>query len=151
MQVWRLFPARFRDTAFTGIGGLYAAGRWNPLGVTMVYTATSRALAALELFVNLDPSDIPAELLIAEAVVPDELIEMLNINELPATWRERNSEACRDAGARWVRSERSLGLQVPSAVVDDEWNVLLNPRHPDFGRVRIGKPKEFRFDERMFR
>lgn len=151
MQVWRLFPARFRETAFTGIGGLYAAARWNHLGVMMIYTATSRALAALEFFVNLDPGEAPKDLLIAEAVAPDTLIETLDLNALPANWRERNSEACRDSGSRWARTGRSLGLRVPSAVVDGEWNVLLNPKHRDFAKLEIAKPKPFRFDERMFR
>ena len=59
MQVWRLFPGRFRDSAFTGVGGLYAARRWNHLGTAIVYTSTSRALAALEFFVNLEPNEAP--------------------------------------------------------------------------------------------
>ena len=74
MQVWRLFSARYRDSAFTGVGGLYAARRWNHLGTPMVYTATSRALAALEFFVNLEANEAPDDLLMAEAAVPDELI-----------------------------------------------------------------------------
>ena len=63
MQVWRLFPERFRSTAFTGVGSLYTAGRWNHLETAMVYTATSRALAALEFFVNLQPNEAPNDLL----------------------------------------------------------------------------------------
>ena len=151
MQVWRLFPERFRNTAFTGVGGLYAASRWNHLGAAMVYTATSRALAALEFFVNLEPNEAPDELLLAEATVPDEFIEQLNVSLLPADWRELNNEACRDLGSGWAGSGRSLALQVPSAVVEGDWNVLLNPRHAEFGRVRIAEPRPFRYDERMFR
>lgn len=151
MQVWRLFPERFRSTAFTGIGGLYAASRWNHLGVVMFYTATSRALAALEFFVNLEPNEAPDDLLIAEASVPIEFIESLDLALLPPTWRQLNDEACRDLGSNWAASNRSLALQVPSAVVEDEWNVLLNPKHPEFGKVQIAAPKPFHYDERMFR
>jgi len=151
MQVWRLFPARFRGTAFTGAGGLYAASRWNHLGVAMVYTATSRALAALEFFVNLEPNEAPDDLLLAEAVVPDELIEKLDLGHLPGDWRELNNEPCREIGSAWAASGRSVGFQVPSAVVEGDWNVLLNPKHAEFGRVRIGEAKPFRYDERMFR
>ncbi|HEX3437160.1 MAG TPA: RES family NAD+ phosphorylase [Pseudacidobacterium sp.] len=150
MQLWRLFPERFSSTAFTGTGSLYAAGRWNHLGVFMIYTATSRALAALEFFVNLDPSEAPDDLLLAEAIVPDEWIERLNIELLPANWRELNNTECRDLGSQWASSNRSVGLQVPSAVVDGDWNVLLNPKHPDFNKVRIAAPKPFHYDERMF-
>ncbi|MFZ0393303.1 MAG: RES family NAD+ phosphorylase [Terracidiphilus sp.] len=151
MQVWRIFPSRYRKTAFTGIGGLYAAGRWNHLGVPMVYTATSRALAALEFFVNLDPGEAPANLMIAEAGVPEAFIEWLDVKALPAAWRRPNSEACRDVGSKWAARMRSAALRVSSAVVEGEWNVLLNPKHPDFAKVEIANPKPFRFDERMLR
>jgi RES domain-containing protein len=149
--VWRLFPARFRESAFTGAGGLNAASRWNHLGVPMVYTATSRALAALEFFVNLEPNQAPDDLLMSEASVPDELIETLDLVLFPSNWRELNNETCRDLGSRWAESNRSLALLVPSAVVDGDWNLLLNPRHPDFAAVRISPPNPFRYDERMFR
>ena len=151
MQVWRLFPERFRSTAFTGTGGLYAAGRWNHLGTAMVYTATSRALAALEFFVNLQPIEAPDNLLMAEASVPDACVGAIGLDALPRNWRGLNNERCRDLGSEWARSLRSLALKVPSAVVDGDWNVLLNPKHPEFGKVRIGAARPFRFDERMFR
>ena len=151
MQVWRIFPARFRDSAFTGVGGLYAARRWNQLGIPMVYTATSRALAALEFFVNLEPNDAPPDLLIAGATIPDDRIETLDLKELPRDWRALNNTRCRVIGSEWATSLRSLALQVPSVVVDGDSNVLLNPRHPEFARVKIGDTKPFRFDERLFR
>jgi RES domain-containing protein len=151
MQVLRLFPGRFRDSAFTGVGGLYAARRWNRLGTPMVYTATSRALAALEFFVNLEPNEAPDDMLIAEASVPDECIEAIDVSLLPRNWRVLNNERCRDLGSSWAANLRSLALKVPSAVVEGDWNVLLNPKHSDFGKVKIGTVKPFRFDERMFR
>jgi RES domain-containing protein len=151
MQVWRIFPERFRDSAFTGIGGLYAARRWNRLGTPMVYTATSPALAALEFFVNLEPNEAPDDLLMAEATVPDVNVETLKLDALPRNWRALNNAGCREVGSRWAASLRSVALKVPSAVVDGDWNVLLNPKHPDFAKVEIGAAKAFRFDERMFR
>ncbi len=151
MQVWRLFPERFRDSAFTGVGGLYAARRWNHLGTPMVYTATSRALAALEFFVNLEPNEAPDDLVMAEAAVPDEFIETLDLKQLPRNWRSLDNERCRDLGTAWAAGLRSLALKVPSVVVDGDWNVLLNPKHPQFAKVAIGSAKPFRFDERMFR
>ena len=150
MQVWRLFPGRFRDSAFTGVGGLYAARRWNHLGTPMVYTATSRALAALEFFVNLEPNEAPDDMLIAEATVPDELVEAIDLKQLPRNWRALNHARCRDLGSAWAASLRSLALKVPSVVVEGDSNVLLNPKHPQFAKVAIGSVKPFRFDERMF-
>jgi RES domain-containing protein len=151
MQVWRIFPGRFRDSAFTGVGGLYAARRWNHLGTAMVYTSTSRALAALEFFVNLQPDEAPDNLLMAEATVLDASVETLDAKLLPRNWRALDNERCRDLGSEWARSLRSVALKVPSAVVDEDWNVLLNPKHPQFGKVKIGAAKPFRYDERMFR
>jgi RES domain-containing protein len=151
MEVWRIFPGRFRDSAFSGVGGLYAARRWNRLGTLMVYTATSRALAALEFFVNLEPNEAPDDLLMAEAMVPDAYIEAIDLGLLPRNWRALNNVRCREIGSAWAESLRSVALRVPSAVVDEDWNVLLNPKHPDFANVEIGSPKPFRFDERMFR
>jgi RES domain-containing protein len=151
MHVWRLFPERFRDSAFTGVGGLYAARRWNHLGTPMVYTATSRALAAMEFFVNLEPNEAPDDMLIAEAAIPDEFIETLKLKELPRNWRGLNNQHCRNLGSGWAASLRSLALKVPSAVVEGDWNVLLNPKHPEFAKVAIGTAKPFRFDERLFR
>jgi RES domain-containing protein len=151
MEAWRLFPARFRETAFTGIGGLYAARRWNHLGTPMVYCATSPALAALEFFVNLEPNEAPDDLLMAEAAIPDDLVEPLHLDLLPADWRELNNLACRDLGSGWAASGRSVALRVPSVVVEGDWNVLLNPRHADFSKIQLAAPKPFRFDGRMFR
>lgn len=151
MKVWRLFPERFRETALTGVGRLYAARRWNHLGTAMVYCATSPALAALEFFVNLEPNEAPDDLLLAEATIPDELAVQLKLELLPADWRELNNPVCRDLGSGWAASGRSVVLRVPSAVVDGDWNVLLNPWHPDFGKVELVAPRQFRYDERMFR
>jgi RES domain-containing protein len=151
MLVWRHFPGPFRSTAFTGVGGLYAASRWNHLGVAMVYTATSRALAALEFFVNLEPNEAPDDLLIAEASVPDKFVTTLDLALLPPNWRGLNNEICRNLGSNWAASRNSLALKVPSAVVEGEWKVLLNPKHPQFAKVQIADSKPFRYDERMFR
>lgn len=117
----------------------------------MVYTAGSRELAAVEFFRNLDEEEARDDLLIGEAEVPDELIELVDVRALPADWCEGKNTACRDLGTRWAESGRSLALRVPSAASQQEWNVLLNPRHTDFAQVEIFAPEEFRFDERMLR
>jgi RES domain-containing protein len=117
----------------------------------MVYCATSPALAALELFVNLDPIEVPVDLLMAAVEIPDDQIEQLELELLPSDWRELNSLVCRDLGSGWAASGRSAALRMPSAVVDGDWNVLLNPRHADFSKIQVAALKPFRFDGRMFR
>lgn len=119
----------------------------------MVYTATSLALAAIEVFVHLDPQEPPADLVWIEAELPlDEADgERISVRDLPEDWhRERHPELQR-RGAEWARSRGSLVLFVPSAVVPHSWNALLNPEHPDARRIRVVETQPFIFDPRMFR
>jgi len=119
----------------------------------MVYAASSLALAAVETFVNLEPLDAPADLVAIAAELPVEAgrCERLDLAKLPRDWRRENHPELRHIGAEWVRSRRSLALMVPSAAVDGDWNVLVNPLHAEAGKIKVEKPKPFRFDDRMFR
>jgi RES domain-containing protein len=151
MQVWRLCGRRYLTTAFTGIGGLHAARRWNQKGNLIVYTATSPALAAIEYFVNLEPNQAPDDLVMLEALVPDKHVETLDITTLPRRWYEIDNKTCRAIGTEWLRSRRSVGLKVPSVPVRGDWNIILNPSHPKFREVTIVSQEPFFYDERMFR
>ena len=118
----------------------------------MVYTSTSKALACVELFVHLDPSMVPDDLVAVTITLPDEMtVETVHERLLPADWHTADNFALRQLGAEWVRSGRSVALRVPSAVIEGDWNVLLNPAHPDFAKLIPGEPVPFRFDIRMFR
>lgn len=152
MQVWRICKRRFAAAAFTGEGARLYSGRWNPEGVRMVYTSSSLALAALEFFVHLDPSVAPDDLVSVSATLPPHLkIERGALKDLPADWRTTGNARLQAMGAEWVAANRFAALEVPSAVIDGEWNVLLNPAHPQFARIQIAGPKPFHFDKRMFR
>lgn len=150
MQVWRLCSARYASQAFSGMGGMYAARRWNEKGHPIVYTATSRALAAIEFFVNLEPNQAPDDLIMTEASVPDSQIDQLDLARLPRNWFGLDSRECQAIGTEWLRSMRSVALKVPSVPVRGDWNVLLNPAHPDFPGVSITSREPFFYDERMF-
>jgi RES domain-containing protein len=156
MQVWRICKQRYSAAAFTGEGARLFAGRWNPPGVRMVYCSNSLALASLEFFVHLDPSVAPDDLVSTRAEFPEDRaldqapIERIEPGNLPTNWRETENSVLQRIGADWVTSLRSVVLIVPSAVVDGEWNVLLNPAHPDFALVKVEEPKPFHFDARMF-
>lgn len=151
MQVWRLSSARYATHAFSGMGGMYAARRWNQKGHLIVYTATSRALAAIEYFVNLEPNLAPDDLIMLEARVPDENIEQINLDSLPRNWYAIDNLDCRAIGTEWLRSQRSVALKVPSVPVRGDWNVLLNPAHPDFRSIAISSREPFFYDQRMFK
>jgi RES domain-containing protein len=155
MKVWRVSKRRHAATAFSGEGARLVAGRWNPAGILMVYTSSSLSLAALEVFVHLDAEDEPdlvsieAEVSLGEADAEAQKRELLSV--LPPDWRRVRHPALRLMGQQWIASGRSLAMMVPSAVIDGEWNVLLNPAHPDAARIKLAEPKPFQFDSRMFR
>jgi RES domain-containing protein len=129
---------------------MYAARRWNQRGNLIVYTATSRALAAIEYVVNLEPNQAPDGLIMLESHVPDRLVEPLDLAILPRKWYEIDNLDCRTIGTEWLQSRRSVALRVPSVPVRGDWNVLLNPSHPDFPSVSISSREPFFYDERMF-
>jgi RES domain-containing protein len=152
MHVWRISKAKFAESAFSGEGARLFDGRWNFEGVPMVYTSSSLALAAIEFFVHLDPSDAPDDLVSMKAELPDELrMERTHEGQLPPNWRRVDNNYLQKLGSDWAKSKSSVVLLVPSAVVEEEWNVLLNPRHPDFAAIAVEPAKPFRYDERMFK
>ena len=118
----------------------------------MVYTASSLALAALEFFVHLDPSVAPDDLVSAAATIPSDLhIEKISVDRLAEDWKTVDNPVLQTLGAEWISASRSVALEVPSVVVDGDWNVLLNPEHPEFHKIFLNAPRPWRFDRRMFK
>ena len=152
MQVWRLSQLPHAQTAFSGEGARLFAGRWNPAGVPIVYTSTSLALAAVELFVNLRSLRDPGDLVASSAVLPDSIeIESIPSHKLPSDWTSIEPSATREFGANWMSSSRSVALRVPSVPIRGDWNLLINPNHPDFPRIKQLPATPWHFDGRMFR
>jgi RES domain-containing protein len=118
----------------------------------VVYASTSLALAALETFVNLEPNLRPVDLVSIEGEIPDAVaVVRLDPKILPPRWQRARDESLRGFGDEWIRGGQSAALLVPSAAVRGEWNVLLNPVHPDFPEIKFRDPEPFEFDLRMFR
>lgn len=116
----------------------------------MVYTAQSQSLAALEILVNFESTELLSHYVVIEVVIDPSLINKVDVSTLPRNWRsDPPPRKVRAVGDQWIFEGRSAVLQVPSAVVPSENNFLLNPRHSDFGKLRIGKPSAFRFDQRL--
>ena len=148
---WRLTKRKHVRMAFNGIGARIYGGRWNSPGTSVVYTAQSQSLAALELLVHLDD---PLLLVEKYSLIPVEVdtafVLEVSRSGLPRNWQAMPPSAeLRSIGDDWVRDAASAVLQVPSAIVPAESNFLLNPRHPDFTKLRIGKPISFQFDPRL--
>ena len=151
MRVWRICRKPYVDTALDGIGGMYTSGRWHSKGNPIVYTASSAALAALEVLVHVDPLTAPADLRLLAIELPDDLsIEVIELITLPEGWHSVPAPAAlQTIGSSWLTSGRTAALNVPSAVIKVERNFLLNPRHPEVQRVRILSDEAFSFDTRL--
>lgn len=149
MHVWRLTRRRFRK--LDGEGARRAGGRWNNPGSAVIYTASTLSLAALECLVHVDIEDAPGDLIAMRIEVPDDVpTQELAADGLPDDWqREPRHPACIESGERWLGEGRALALCVPSAVIPEEANWLINPAHPDAGRVRILSTRQFTFDPRL--
>ena len=147
-EAWRILKAKHVATAFSGEGAK-SGGRWNSRGVAMVYTSGTKALAALENLVHLNPPMIFKYVAI-RIEFDTGLIEKAALSELPADWRvEPPPPSTKQLGDAWVRAGRSAILAVPSMIISSELNYLLNPAHPGFKKIFVGKPEEFTFDPRL--
>jgi len=151
VQVWRI--CRRRYAAFDGEGARLYQRRWNQRGTRIVYTSGSLSLAALEYFVNLDTDLAPNDLVSIAAEIPDDLaVHRVALADLPNGWQSFPAPAAlQDLGTAWASQAVTAVLAVPSAVIPQEWNYLLNPAHPDFRRIRVLKPQAFLFDPRLFK
>jgi RES domain-containing protein len=150
LPVWRLCAAHYAGTAFDGEGARLFGGRWSPRGVAITYTAESRALAVLEVLANVDEPDRLYQLawVLIPAGIPQSLIE--KPARFPEDWRSFPRTLSTQAlGESWSKARSSVALRVPSAVVPGEFNYLINPLHPRFDEVKIGKPEPFTFDPRL--
>jgi RES domain-containing protein len=126
-------------------------GRWNHRGTAVVYTSSTLSLAAMELLVHLDDEDLATDYVGITADIPASLdIARLRDADLPRDWRAYpRLPALADLGSRWAAAREAAVLAVPSAVIPQELNYLLNPLHPHFKRIQIGRPQPFSFDPRL--
>jgi RES domain-containing protein len=149
---WRITANRFAATAFDGEGARLLGGRWNSPGISLLYTSESPALAALELLVGLnDPASLSGFSLLS-IDVPEAVITELDRANLPADWRSFPAPPqLALLGDAWIRAGTSVALRVPSVVIDPGWNLLVNPRHPQFAQLERGAPIPFPLDRRLRR
>ena len=151
-RVWCLCQRRYAASAFDGEGARRYGGRWNPVGVRVVYTSESISLAALEALVHVDPPEAPEDLVVIPVDIPNDMgITEVTSRGLPGGWRSSpGPPRLQQVGLNWVRTGQTAVLSVPSVVVPEERNYLMNPAHPDFARIRRGRPKAFAIDSRLY-
>ena len=149
-RVWRLCKSKWAATALSGIGAAEFPGRWNSGGQKIVYTASSQALAALEMLAHVEDRSYlrRAQFVIISVDIPEALIQVPK--RLPARWATiPPTRSSQKFGDRFLSSALLPAMRVPSAIVPDEYNYLLNPLHPGFDEFIIGKSERFRFDSRL--
>jgi RES domain-containing protein len=148
-EAWRIAKAKHALSAFTGEGAAKVGGRWNSRGVPVVYTSGTKALAALETLVHLNPP-VLLKYVAIRIEFDERHILRAAFKDLPSDWRvEPPPNSTKQFGDAWVRAGRSAVLALPSVIVPGEPNFLLNPAHSDFKRISIGTPEEFAFDPRL--
>ena len=148
MKVYRLSLEKHEDTAFSGEGPRRVGGRWTPKGYPVVYCASSIALATLEILVHVDEDLVPKQR-IFEIKVPDG-INVKKIEDLKDDWRNYPAPAwMQRIGKNWIDQAESAILEVPSAIVPQENNYVINPIHPDAEQLEITKGDLLDIDNRL--
>jgi RES domain-containing protein len=151
MVVYRLLQAAYRHEPLSGQGAALYGGRWNPKGVSLLYTTESSALSLLEVLVHINPNRIPAFYLVT-IDVPDS-VRSYTVHDLPAEWRATGSAHPAPSQTfllPWLRKPDSLLVEVPSSIVPIMANYLISPRHPLYARCEVIRSEPFEIDERLY-
>ncbi len=151
-KAWRIVQPCHADDAFSGEGARLYGGRWNSVGMSMVYAAESKALAALELLVHLDQESVLDNYLCIPVQFSEAHLRTLDAQGLPSEWRNHPPPcSIQTLGNQWLRGQVSVVLEVPSVLIPGERNYLINPFHHDFYKLKQGAPEPFEFDPRVLR
>lgn len=149
-SLWRVVKRRHARSAFDGASAQRFGGRWSSPGRPAVYASATKSLALLEVLVHLDVGLTLPRFVAFRFEVDDRLVEQLPAARLPRGWRGgAGLVATQRLGDAWLASRRALALSVPSVVVPEERNYLLNPLHPWFAKLRIGRAVPFLLDPRL--
>lgn len=133
----------------SGTGARLYGGRWNNIGRAMIYTASSRALATLEALVHLPTAIIPVDFCLTTIDAPEDIFEA-DTDLFPPNWNAYpEPEILKRTGDFFLKQNEHLLLKVPSAIVNEEYNYLVNPQHHKASKIKIIKSEPFTFDERL--
>lgn len=150
MEAWRLTKTIHADTAFDGGGARRLGGRFNSPGLAVVYCAESLALALLEVAVHVPTYKALEGYIYFKLFFPEDMVETISLSQLPKNWRTTPApRSTRMLGDEWLRAGKSAILQVPSVVVPESSNFLLNPLHPRFTEIQVSEPKPVVIDPRL--
>ncbi|QYF92583.1 RES family NAD+ phosphorylase [Massilia sp. PAMC28688] len=151
MRFWRIAQRKYAlDRACLGTS-MYG-GRWNPIGMPALYCGSTIAISSLEKFVHIASGALPPQVLVAIDVPDDCALFEPDISALPMGWDAMPTSTSAQAfGGQWLSGLTHVGMRVPSAIVNEETNIVLNPQHPEFARVSLTEIRPFTFDPRMYK
>ena len=152
MEVFRLSKKQY-STSLSGIGAAMYGARWNSKGTELVYTASNRSLAMAEVAVHFSLSTLPKDYVMMTIYVPDKLaIQQVPEEKLPIGWNSfPHPHGTKHFGDSFVLDSKFSLLRVPSAVTQGDHNILINPHHADFVKIKIVEVVPFPFDRRLFK
>jgi RES domain-containing protein len=151
MVLYRIAKCNYAGE-LSGEGARLYGGRWNSIGQPMVYMASSPSLAVLEVLVHLPAAIFPANFCLAKFDIPENNILTADDASLPTDWQDISPPlALKRLGDAFLKQNKYLLMKVPSVIVPQEFNYLLNPLHVDAAKVKLIEKKPFGFDERLVR
>lgn len=154
-SLWRIAAdtRTYSASDLSGTGAKLSGGRWNDEGIAVVYAASTRALACLETVVHLGADELPLNRYLVEITVPDDIwaaAERLDHRSAPVGWDAYPAGIeSTGYGSAWAISQRTALLLVPSTIVHEEFNGLINPGHPDAARISATKIRKWIYDHRL--
>jgi RES domain-containing protein len=152
MEVYRLSREKFAKP-LSGKGAAQKGARWNSIGVELIYAAVNRSLAMAEVAVHLTLATIPDDYVMLTIFIPASVfIKKMSVKDLPKDWNSfPPPNATQLVGGKFVLENKYCVLQIPSAATQDDYNLLINPNHTDFKKIKIRTIEKFPFDKRIFK
>jgi RES domain-containing protein len=151
MVVYRLARRVFKND-LKGVGAEKFGGRWNNIGVPLLYTCQHRSLAVLEVAAHMQLNQMPIDFYMIEIEIPDNDIRIVTEPQLPYKWMENpHNGLTQSFGDAFVRGNKFLAMRVPSAIVKQEFNLLINPNHNQANKIEIINSYPFALDGRLLR
>lgn len=144
------FAHKAYSNSLDGEGARLKGGRWNSKGVPVVYSSSSISLSLLELLIHSASYDEINSNILIRIHIPDSLSQPRSVMKLKKGW-QNDTGYSQFIGTEFLQSRSSLLLQVPSAIIPEENNILINPLHPDMKKVKISTAAAFHFDSRLFK
>jgi len=151
MEAFRLSREKYA-APLSGKGAAIKGARWNSIGVKLIYTASNRSLAMAEVAVHLTLATIPGDYVMVTIYLPDVSTQKLTETDLPVNWNAfPHPVSTQIIGDRFIADNKYCVLQIPSVVTRGDYNLLINPYHSEFSKIKIIEIEKFPFDKRIFK